>query len=56
MNTASIITKTDPKVKADAQKAAKALGVNLSTTIDGFLRDFIKTKKVSFNEETPTPT
>jgi addiction module RelB/DinJ family antitoxin len=55
MNTATILTKTDPKVKLEAQKTAKALGLSLSTVIDSFLRDFIKTKKLLSAGEVPTP-
>ncbi len=49
MNTAVIITKTDPEIKAEAQKIAKELGFNLSTLVNGWLRQLIKTKTVTFS-------
>ena len=41
--------KTDTKLKAEAQKVAKELGLPLGTVLNGYLRDFIQTKKVSFS-------
>ena len=56
MNTAVIITKTDPEIKAEAQKIAKELGFNLSSLVNGWLRQLIKTKTVTFSasEEEPS--
>ncbi len=53
MNTAVINIKTQPEVKAQAQRVAKDLGLSLSALINGFLKQFVKTKKVTFslNEE-----
>ncbi|HLD01632.1 MAG TPA: type II toxin-antitoxin system RelB/DinJ family antitoxin [Patescibacteria group bacterium] len=48
MNTAVINIKTDPKVKKQAQAVASELGLNLSSVINGYLRQFIKTKTVTF--------
>ena len=54
MKTAVINVKTDTKVKAGAQKIASELGFSLSSLINGYLRQLIKTKSVNFsliNEE-----
>ena len=55
MNTAVIITKTDPKIKAEAQKVAKELGFNLSALVNGWLRQLIKTKTVTFSASDEEP-
>lgn len=49
MNTAVIITKTEPEVKLKAQKVAKELGLSLSSIVNGWLRQLIKTKTVTFS-------
>lgn len=49
MNTAVINIKTQPEVKAQAQKVARDLGLSLSSLINGFLKQFVKTKKVTFS-------
>ncbi len=49
MNTATIFIKTEPKVKAEAQKTARELGFSLSSVLNAFLRQFVKTKTVSFS-------
>lgn len=46
MNTATINFKTDAKVKNEAYKTAKEMGVNLSVVLNGLLRQFIRTKTV----------
>jgi addiction module RelB/DinJ family antitoxin len=54
MNTASILIKTDPAVKARAQKTAKNLGISLTSVINGYLRHFIQVKSITFiDEEVP---
>ena len=55
MHTAAIYIKTDPEVKLKAQKVAKEIGVSLSSLLNAWLRDFIKTKTVTFstNDEIP---
>ena len=56
MNTASILIKTDPQLKAKAQKAAKDLGLSLTSVINRYLKHFIATKIITFSsmeEETP---
>ena len=56
MNTAVINIKTDPKVKKQAQKTAAELGFSLSSIINGYLRQFVKSKTIHFslNEEEPS--
>lgn len=49
MNTASILIKTDPKIKKEAQKTAGELGFSLSSILNAFLRQLVKTKTVSFS-------
>ena len=55
MNTAVIITKTDPDVKTKAQKIAKELGISLSALMNGYLRQLIKTKTVTFSVSDEEP-
>ena len=49
MKTAVINIKTDPKVKAGAQEVASELGFSLSSLINGYLRQLVKTKTVNFS-------
>ena len=56
MQTAAIYIKTDPEVKAKAQKVAKELGFSLSSLMNAWLRQLIKTKTITFSvrdEEIP---
>lgn len=55
MNTAVIITKTEPEVKIKAQKVAKELGLSLSSLVNGWLRQLIKTKTVTFSAKDEIP-
>lgn len=56
MNTAVINIKTQPEVKAQAQRVARGLGLSLSALINAFLKQFVKTKKVTFSlGEEPSP-
>ena len=56
MNTILLTVRTNKKVKTQAAKVAKALGFNLSSLINGYLRQLIKTKEVHFQESyEPTP-
>jgi len=41
--------KTDKKLKAEAQKVAKELGLPLGTIINSYLRDLIREKRVVFS-------
>ncbi len=56
MNTAVIITKTEPQVKVKAQRVAKDLGLTLSSLINAWLRQLIKTKTVVFSAADEEPT
>ncbi|HEX9722108.1 MAG TPA: hypothetical protein VGA53_02485 [Candidatus Paceibacterota bacterium] len=51
MARAIINIKADPVVKTKAQKVAKELGMPLSTIINGYLSQFIRTKEVHFTLE-----
>ena len=56
MNTATIFIKTEPKVKEEAQKTAQELGFSLSSILNAFLRQLVKTKTIHFSvaEEKPS--
>ncbi len=55
MNTAVINIKTQPETKIKAQLVAKELGLNLSSIINAYLTQLIKTKTVAFSvREEPT--
>ena len=58
MQTAAIYIKTDPEVKAKAQKVARDLGFSLSSLINGWLKQLVKTKTVTFSsyDEYPNET
>jgi len=47
MNTAVINIKTQPEVKAKAQEIAKEIGVSLSSLLNAYLKQFIKTNGVT---------
>lgn len=51
MNTASILIKTDPKVKAKAQKTAAKMGLSLTSVINRYLKHFIISETVTFRTE-----
>ncbi len=51
MNTASILIKTDPEVKEAAKKTAEDLGYSLSSLLNAFLRQFVKTKAITFSAQ-----
>jgi addiction module RelB/DinJ family antitoxin len=55
MNNASLFVKTDPKVKQEAQKTAAELGFSLSSIVNAFLRQFVKTKTIHFSVHDETP-
>ena len=46
--------KTDKKIKKEAQKVAKELGLPLGTIINAYLRELIREKKVIFSSP-PVP-
>ncbi len=55
MSYAVVTTKVDPKVKKEAMAAAQSLGIPLSLVIKGFLREFIRTKTITFSEWDEVP-
>lgn len=56
MNTAVINIKTEEKTKKQAQEVARDLGLSLSTLINAYLKEIIKTKRVEFSlDEKPSP-
>lgn len=50
--TSTVIVKTDSKLKAKAQKTAADLGLTLSAVVNGYLKDFVQKKSVSFGGNT----
>ncbi len=55
MNTAVINIKTDPKLKIEAQKVAGELGFSLSSLVNAYLKQLVKTKTVKFSlDEQPS--
>ena len=49
MSTQVITIKVDPITKKQAQNTAEALGLSLSAVLKGFLKQFIRTKSVTFS-------
>jgi addiction module RelB/DinJ family antitoxin len=46
-----LLIKTDKKLKLQAQKLAKELGIPLSTVLNSFLKRFVEEKEVTFSTE-----
>lgn len=46
--TSTIILKTDSKLKQQAQQTAEDLGLTLTSVINGYLSDFVESKKITF--------
>ena len=55
MSSATILTRTDPKIKLEAQKSAKDLGLSLSGFINKLLKDFLTTNSREYSKGKPTP-
>jgi len=53
MQTAAIYIRTEPETKKQAKIVAREIGMSLSTLLNTFLKQVIRTKKVEFsiNEE-----
>ena len=49
MNTAVINIKTNEKVKKQAQVIASELGLNLSSLINAYLKQLVRTRRVEFD-------
>jgi len=56
MNTAVINIKTNPEIKAQAKVVADELGFSLSSLINAFLKQLVKTKTVVFSATSEEPT
>ncbi len=51
MNTKTLLTvKTDKSLKEAAQNIAGELGFSLGTLVNAFLKQFVRTKEVTFSE------
>lgn len=55
MNTASVLIKIDPQVKAKAQKTAEKMGLSLTSVISRYLKHFITTESITFNVRDEIP-
>ena len=55
MNSASILIKTDPKLKIEAQKTAEGMGISLTSVINRYLKHFITAKSITFTVEDEVP-
>ena len=55
MDSTIINIKTDPKIKKQAKKVASDMGLTLSGAINGFLRQFIRTKTLLFTLDERMP-
>ncbi|OGH08771.1 MAG: hypothetical protein A2152_00100 [Candidatus Levybacteria bacterium RBG_16_35_6] len=56
MNTAVINIKTESTTKKQAQELASRLGLSLSALINAYLKELIKTRRVTFStDEMPSP-
>jgi len=55
MNTASILIKTNPQLKAEAQKTAEEMGISLTSVINRYLKHFITTKTITFTIQDEIP-
>lgn len=49
MNTAVVNIKVEPTIKKRAQKIAHELGLSLSSLLNAYLREVVRTKRVSFD-------
>lgn len=56
MNTAVVNVKVDPKVKSEAKKVAQDLGFSLSSLINAYLKQLIKTKTITYSAVSEEPT
>ena len=51
MNKSVLVIKTDPVVKAAAQRVAKEIGLSLSTVVNAQLKAFAKSREITFHVE-----
>ncbi len=55
MSTQVITIKVDPTIKKQAQNAAEELGLSLSAVLKGYLKQFIRTKTITFSASDEKP-
>jgi len=55
MNTAVINFTTEPKLKLEAQRVAKKIGIPLSLALNNYLKHLVQTKTVIFSESQEIP-
>lgn len=55
MNTASILIKTDKKLKEEAQKTAEEMGISLTSVINRYLKHFVQAKSITFSVDDEIP-
>lgn len=58
MNTAVVNFKADPKIKKSAQAVVERLGFSLSSVLNAYLRNLVRTRTVEFSDDVrlePTP-
>lgn len=55
MSYAVVSTKIDPQTKKEAMATAQSIGVPLSVVIKAFLKQFIRTKTVTFSARDEEP-
>lgn len=56
MNTAVVNIKVNPTVKKQAQHVARELGFSLSSLINAYLKQLVKTKAITFSVAREEPT
>lgn len=56
MNTAVVNVKVNPTVKKQAQHVARELGFSLSSLINAYLKQLVKTKAITFSVASEEPT
>ena len=52
--TATVIFRTDSKLKSQAQKTAENLGLTLTSVMNGYLEDFVQDKTITFGSKKKT--
>ena len=55
MQSAAINFTTEEKIKLEAQKVAKKMGISLSTVLNNYLKHFVRTKTVVFSADDEIP-
>lgn len=54
--TTTVLFKTDKKLKAKAQAAAKRMGIPFSAVMNRMMQEFVERKEITFSEKPLTPT